>query len=127
MQSGLGAALRRLRERRTLSTRELGRLSEIDHAYIYRLEVGEKSSPSSELIGTLLSVLKANARDAAIVKWLVDHPDAWTDLVEFVLDDPSVTLEEFTIAAGVRHRGDARPTPATLIERVRRALRAAAD
>jgi transcriptional regulator with XRE-family HTH domain len=126
MQSGLGAALRRLRERRTLSIRELGRLSEIDHAYIYRLEMGEKSSPSSELISTLLSVLKANARDAAIVKWLVDHPDAWKELVECVLDDPSVTLEEFTMAAGVRHRGNVRPTPATLIERIRRALRGAA-
>lgn len=125
MQSGLGVALRRLRERRTLSIRELGRLSEIDHAYIYRLEMGEKSSPSSTLISALLSVLKANARDAAIVKWLADHPDAWTELVEFALDDPHVTLEEFTMAAGVRHRGNARPTAATLIERVRGALRAA--
>lgn len=122
MQSGLGVALRRLRERRTLSIREFGRLSEIDHAYIYRLEMGEKSSPSSELVATLLSVLKTSARDAAIVKWLVHHHDAWPELVEYVLDDPSVTIDEFTMAAGVRHRGNARPTPAILIERVRRAV-----
>jgi transcriptional regulator with XRE-family HTH domain len=107
-----------------LSIRELGRLADIDHAYIYRIEQGEKTSPSQELVSKLLSHLKANARDAAVVKWLVEHTDAWDKLVEQVLDDPSVTLEEFTMAASVRHRGNARPTPAVLIERVRRALRA---
>lgn len=122
MQSGLGVALRKLRDRRTLSIRELGRLAKIDHAYIYRLELGDKTSPSPERIARLLSVLKANARDSAMVKWLVEHSDTWDDLVEYCLDDPSVTIEEFTMAAGVRHRGNARPTPAVLIERVRRAL-----
>lgn len=124
MQSGLGAALRKLRERRTLSIRELGRLADIDHAYIYRLEQGEKTSPSPELIATLLSVLKANPRDSAMVKWLVEHGDTSDELVEYCLDDPGVTIEEFTMAAGVRHRGNARPAPGVLLERVRRALRA---
>jgi HTH-type transcriptional regulator, competence development regulator len=124
MQSGFGAALRKLRERRTLSIRELGRLADIDHAYVYRLEQGEKTSPSPELLATLLSVLKANPRDSAIVKWLVDHSDTWDLLVEHCLEDPTVTLEEFTMAAGIRHRGNARPTPSVLIDRVRRALSA---
>ncbi len=122
MRSGLGAALRKLRERRTLSIRELGRLAEIDHAYIYRLEGGEKSSPSPEIVATLLSHLKASAREAAMVKWLVEHTDTSADLVEHCLDDQTVTIEEFTMAAGVRHRGNARPAPADLIDRVRRAL-----
>jgi transcriptional regulator with XRE-family HTH domain len=107
-----------------LSIRELGRLADIDHAYIYRLEQGEKTSPSPELITTLLPVLKANPRESAMVKWLVDHSDTWDQLVAFYLDDPSVTMEEFTMAAGVRHRGNTRPTPDVLIERVRRALNA---
>lgn len=124
MQSGLSTALRKLRERRTLSIRELGRLADIDHAYIYRLEQGEKTGPSPELMATLLSVLKANPRDSAMVKWLVEHSDTWDELVEHCLDDPSVTIEEFTMAAGVRHRGNARPTPGVLIDRVRRALNA---
>lgn len=124
MQSGLGAALRKLRERRTLSIRELGRLADIDHAYIYRLEQGERTSPSPELIAALLPVLKASPRDSAMVKWLVEHSDTWDELVEYCLDDPGVTIEEFTMAAGARHRGNARPTPSALIERVRRALSA---
>lgn len=120
--TGLGTALRKLRDRRTLSVREVGKLSEIDHAYIHRLETGEKASPSKELVGKLLKVLKASDRDAAIVSWLAEHPDASPELVEFVLDDPAINIDVFTMAAGARHRGNARPDPATLIERVRRAL-----
>lgn len=120
--SGLGVALRKLRERRTLSLREMSQLSDVDHAYVYRLETGEKTSPSEELVGKLFKVLKPTDREAGIVKWLVDHPEADTELVSFVLDDDSVDLETFTMAAGVRHRGSARPDPATLIARVRKAL-----
>lgn len=118
----LGTALRKLRERRTLSIRELARLTEVDHAYIYRLEQGEKTSPSPELLTSLLATLKPSHRDGEIVKWLVDHGDTRDDLVEHCFNDTSVTLEEFTMAAGARHRGNARPNPAELIERVRRAL-----
>jgi transcriptional regulator with XRE-family HTH domain len=125
--TGLGAALRKLRDRRTLSTREIGKLAEIDHAYIHRLESGEKASPSPEVVQKLLSVLKTNERESDIVKWLVDYSDADPSLVEYTLDTPDVSLEEFTMAAGVRHRGTARPDPATQIERVRRALEATKD
>ena len=50
-QSGLGLLLRKLRETRDLSSRELGQLADIDHTYVYRLETGEKQSPSEEQIG----------------------------------------------------------------------------
>jgi transcriptional regulator with XRE-family HTH domain len=122
--TGLGAALRKLRDRRTLSTREIGKLAEIDHAYIHRLETGDKTSPSPEIVQKLLTVLKTNERDSDIVKWLVEYSEADPSLVEYTLDTPNVSLEEFTMAAGIRYRGTARPDPATLIERVRRALEA---
>ncbi|GAB1414108.1 MAG: helix-turn-helix domain-containing protein [Anaerolineae bacterium] len=122
--TGLGVALRKLRERRSLSVREVGKLSEIDHAYVHRLETGEKTSPSQELIGKLLKVLKVNERDTTIVKWLADHPDTNPELVEYVLDDPSIEALIFTVAGGARYRGGARPDPATLIARVKRALNA---
>ncbi|MCR4308015.1 MAG: helix-turn-helix domain-containing protein [Candidatus Berkelbacteria bacterium] len=126
-QTGFGAALRSLRDRRMLSTRELGKLSDIDHAYIYRLETGEKSSPSPELIQKLLAVLKANERETAMVNWLADHQNANPDLVKYVLDDPSIEFELFTMAAGVRHRGTGRPDPSSLIKRIRIALQAAEE
>ena len=41
-QTSFGILLARLRERRDLSLRELGLISGVDHAYIHRLETGEK-------------------------------------------------------------------------------------
>jgi HTH-type transcriptional regulator, competence development regulator len=122
--TGLGTALRVLRERRALSVREVGKLSEIDQAYVYRLESGEKASPSEELVAKLLRALKADDRDGAIIKWLVDHGETDPELVAHVLEHPEISLDVFTVAAGARHRGGARPTPAILIDRVTRALSA---
>lgn len=119
-QTGLGFALKTLRERRTLSLRELSQLSTVDHAYVHRLETGEKTNPSQDLVARLLKVLKASERDAEVVKALVEHPDADPALVEYVLADQSIGVQLFTAAAGVRHRGAARPDPATLIARVKR-------
>jgi len=121
-QTGLGVALKTLRERRTLSLREVSQLSTVDHAYVHRLETGEKASPSQELISKLLRVLKPDERDAAMVRWLVDHADADPELVGFALLDPSISADVFAAAAGIRHRGSARPDPATLIARVKRAF-----
>ncbi|WP_440558904.1 helix-turn-helix domain-containing protein [Stenotrophomonas sp. STK1_22] len=121
-QTGLGLALKTLRERTTMSLRRLGELSSVDHAYVHRLETGEKTSPSPDLVDKLLSVLKPGERDGAIVSWLVDHPDADPKLVEFVLKDPTISVEVFSAAAGMRHRGTVRPDPALLISRVQRAF-----
>ncbi|OWY27783.1 helix-turn-helix domain-containing protein [Herbaspirillum robiniae] len=121
-QTGLGVALKTLRERRTLSLREIGQLSSVDHAYVHRLESGEKTNPSPDLIEKLLRVLKPTERDTALVMWLVDHAEADLHLVEFVLNDPSVSIDIFSAAAGVRHRGNTRPDPATLINRIRKAF-----
>jgi transcriptional regulator with XRE-family HTH domain len=118
----LGVALRSLRERRTLSLREMSQLSTVDHAYVHRLETGEKASPTQELVAKLLKVLKPSERDMELVRWLVDHSDADPGLVEYVLADQSIQVEVFSAAAGIRHRGTARPDPATLIARIRRAF-----
>ena len=121
-QTGLGVALRKLRERRTLSLREMSQLTDVDHAYVYRLETGEKTNPTGELLTRLFKVLKPTEREAGITEWLASHPETDVDLVTYVLNDESIDLTIFTIAAGTRHRGNARPDPATLITRIRRAL-----
>ena len=121
-QTSLGIALKTLRERKTLSLREVGQLSSVDHAYVHRLETGEKTNPSKDLIEKLLKVLNPGERDAALVMWLVDHTDADFSLVKFVLQDPSISIDIFSAAAGVRYRGNARPDPATLIARIKKAF-----
>jgi HTH-type transcriptional regulator, competence development regulator len=121
-QTGLGVALKTLRESRNLSLREIGKQSSVDHAYIHRLETGEKTNPSRNLIEKLLKVLKPGERNTELVIWLVDRTDADPNFVEFVLQDPSISIDIFSAAASVRHRGNASPDPATLISRIRRAF-----
>lgn len=119
--NGFGTALKALRERRTLSGRELSKLADLDHAYEHRLEAGEKTSPSEDSLDKLIRALKPSDRDARLLRWLAQHPDTDPKLVLYVLGDQAITLEVFTTAAGAVHRGT-KPDPAKLIERVRKIL-----
>lgn len=120
--NGFGAALKWLREQRTLSGREFSVLAEVDNAYEYRLETGEKSNPSDETLNKLIRTLKPSDRDNLILRWLNEHPDTHPGFVVHVLEDASVKFEEFTVGAAIVHRGNVRPDPAKTIERVRRIL-----
>jgi HTH-type transcriptional regulator, competence development regulator len=122
-QPAFGLLLQRLREERRLSLRELGQLAEIDHAYIYRLESGEKESPSEEALTKLIRALKAPKREADMLRYLATHPRVDPGLVEYTLTDTTITIEEFSAAAGMAFRGTGRPDPAKLIERIRRILK----
>lgn len=121
-QTGLGVALRTLRERSGHSLRRITELTDVDHAYVYRLETGEKTNPSLDLVERVLAVLGTVPRENALVAWLVDHPETDHALVQYALEDSTVDVEIFSAAAGVRHRGNVRPDPATLIARVGRAF-----
>ena len=119
-QSGLGLLLRRLRERRDLSSRELGQLAEVDHTYIYRLETGEKQSPSDDVLARLLKVLKAKPREVEMAQYMTTN-EVNPDWVEHVLTT-DLTAEMFEMGASMRHRGGARPDMATIEARVRKAF-----
>lgn len=119
-QSGLGLLLRKLREARDLSSRELGQLADIDHTYIYRLETGEKQSPSDDLLARLLRVLKADQREVEMAQWLTAN-EANPDWVEYTLGT-DMTAEMFEMGASMRHRGGARPDLETIEARVRKAF-----
>ena len=121
-QSAFGFLLQCLREGRRLSLRELGQLADIDHAYIYRLETGDKESPSEEVLSKLIRALKATKREAEMLRYLAEHPQTDPGLVTHALDDVSVTFEEFCSAAGVAYRGTGRPNYPKLIGRIRRIL-----
>jgi transcriptional regulator with XRE-family HTH domain len=120
-EAALGFLLRSLREQRGLSLRELARLAEVDHAYIYRLETGDKESPSPEVLAKLAKALKCGKREADMLRYLSEHSETATELVDLVVKDPSITYDIFTAAASMSFRGK-RPDYAKLIERVRRFL-----
>lgn len=121
-KNGLGYLLQCLRERRRMSLRELSRCADIDHAYIYRLERGEKGAPSEEILRRLTRALKAERREADMLRFLAAHPETAQELVIEVMKNPTVTYDEFTAAAGMVFRGRVRPNYAQLLVRVRRIL-----
>lgn len=121
-QSALGVMLQKLREERGLSLREVQQLAGIDHAYIYRLETGDKESPSEEVLTKLVRALKCGKREAAMLRFLAQHPESDPELVTYVLATPSVSYELFEMAAAMTHRGTGRPEPARLIERIQKVL-----
>jgi transcriptional regulator with XRE-family HTH domain len=119
-QPAFGLLLQRLREQRRLSLRELGQLAEIDHAYIYRLEGGEKESPSEEALTKLIRALKAAKRESEMLRYLATHPHVDPGLVEYVLIDATVKIEVFCAAASMAFRGTGRPEYSKQIERIQR-------
>jgi HTH-type transcriptional regulator, competence development regulator len=123
-QPALGLLLQKLREERGLSLRELMQLAGIDHAYIYRLETGDKESPSEEVLSKLIRALKAGKREADMVRYLAEHPETDAGLVAHVLGDPAVSFDIFMSAAASVFRGTTRPDYAQLIQRVRKILAA---
>jgi HTH-type transcriptional regulator, competence development regulator len=116
--SALGALLSFLREQRGLSLRELGRLAEVDHAYIHRLETGGKEAPSAEVIGKLAKSLQAGKRETDMLLYLATHPETPVELVGLVTQDPTISYDVFKGAASMAFRGK-RPNFEQIIRRVR--------
>ena len=121
-QPALGLLLQKLREGRGLSLRDLALLADTDHAYIYRLETGDKEAPSEEVLSRLIRALKAGKREAEMLRYVAGHTETDAGLVGYVLQDATVSIEVFSAAAGAVYRGNVRPDYPTLIDRVRRIL-----
>jgi HTH-type transcriptional regulator, competence development regulator len=99
-----GELLKRFREERQYTLRDLGKLSETDHAYIHRLETGEKEAPSDEVVTGLVKALKLDARRARLLEFLVGR--VVDDLlVDLVLEESNHALEDFESAAQMSFRG----------------------
>lgn len=122
MPSAFGAMLRRLREGRRLSLREMGQLCGLDHAYIHRLETGEKEAPSDDALTRLLRPLKATKRHEHILRFLVGR-DVDLNLVDpSIVDDTNIALEHFESAAQMSFRGKRPANPEEwrkMIERIK--------
>ena len=104
MSIGFGGYLERLRNEKGLSFRQLGQLADIDHAYIHRLECGEKEYPSEEIVNSLIRALRPGERKARILRFLLSHP-VDEDLLEETLEDPEISLDDFESTAQMVARG----------------------
>src|SRR5690349_13698470 len=102
-----GSALRRFREERTLSLRELATLSGVDHAYIHRLEAGDKTAPSEEVLEKLSRGLKLTMHKRRVLELLIARDVMDPHLFELALEVPE-RFESIKVAATMSFRG-ARP------------------
>ena len=120
-ESAFGAVLRELRENRQLSLRDLGTLAEVDHAYIAKIERGEKEPPPEETFTRLLRHLKATTHQVAVLRFLRTSNAIDPALALHALTNTEATPDILAIAGTVVHRGAVRPSPADLIQRAKRA------
>ena len=99
-----GYALRKFRENRNLSLREFGKLCEIDHAYIHRLEKDEKTAPSEQVIESFIRALKLTPRRARLLRLLVGKT-VNEQLVDVFIEDEYRPLDLLEPAHQMSFRG----------------------
>lgn len=99
-----GYALRKFREDRNLSLREFGKLCEIDHAYIHRLEKDEKTAPSEQVIDAFTRALKLSPRRARLLRLLVGKT-VNEQLIDVFMEDEDRPLELLEPLAQMSFRG----------------------
>jgi len=123
IESSFGTILRRLREARGLSLREVGQLSGFDHAYVHRLETGEKESPSEDAVAQIVRALRPSKRQERVLRFLIGR-DVAPDLLDpAIIDDPDIDLDDFESAAQMSFRGKKPSGPAewrSAIDKIRK-------
>lgn len=103
--TAFGALLRRLREGRGLSLREVSQLAVVDHAYVHRLETGAKEAPSDDALARLFRALKPTKRQEHVLRFVVGR-DVPVDLVDStIVDDPDIAIDDLKAAAQMNFRG----------------------
>jgi transcriptional regulator with XRE-family HTH domain len=102
-----GSALQFFREERHLSLRELGKLSDVDHAYIHRLESGDKAAPSGEILDKLSRALKLTSLKRQLLDVVMKSGPIDRALFELALREPQ-RMGAIQVVATMSFRG-ARP------------------
>lgn len=107
---GFGDTLKRFREERGLSLREFSKLSDVDHAYIYRLETGDKVAPSESVFDALCNSLKLSTRRRQLLNVLLGLDSVPDKLLEVILQDDKHSIDAFKIASSMSFRRTKRVT-----------------
>ena len=99
-----GYTLKRFREARNLSLRELSALCNVDHAYIHRLEREEKMAPSKQVVDAFIRTLKLSPRRARLLRLLVGKTVNCT-LIDVFIEDEDRPLNLLEPAYQMSFRG----------------------
>jgi HTH-type transcriptional regulator, competence development regulator len=109
-----------MRERNQLSFRELEKKSgDIDHAYIWRLEKGDRAAPSADVIDRLSKALELNERERNIFKLLSNSVTIENTLYSLMLSRLDIDWEDFEDVATMSFRGERPDTEEAWLKRIK--------
>jgi len=108
-----------MRERKELSFRDLERRAgDLDHAYIWRLEKGDRASPSTEVIARLSHALELDDREEAVFKLLAKSVIVEDSLYDLMVSRPDIQWEDFEDVATMSFRGERPNTREAWLKRI---------
>lgn len=116
----LASFIATMRERKNLSFRELEKRSgDLDHAYIWRLEKGDRVAPSDDVINRLSNALDLNERESNIFKLLSNSVNIENALYSLMLSRLDIPWEDFEDVATMSFRGERPDTEEAWLKRIK--------
>lgn len=115
----LSGFLAAMRGREEVSLRGLKeRAEELDHTYIYRLEKGDRGSPSPEVQERLAGALRLSERERQVLALLTEQSldDA---LYRIMMSDLSIPWDDLRDVARLSFRGERPTTEDAWMKRIR--------
>ncbi|WKV52621.1 helix-turn-helix domain-containing protein [Dickeya fangzhongdai] len=108
-----------MRERKQLSFRDLEKRSgNLDHAYIWRLEKGDRAAPSEDVVLRLSQALELNEREGCIFKLLANSITIENSLYSLMLSRLDIPWEDFEDVATMSFRGERPDTEEAWLKRI---------
>ncbi|MGQ8844691.1 helix-turn-helix domain-containing protein [Serratia sp. TSA_7] len=108
-----------MRERKQLSFRDLEKRSgDLDHAYIWRLEKGDRVAPSEDVVNRLSHALELNERERNIFKLLSNSVNIENALYSLMLSRLDIPWEDFEDVATMSFRGERPDTEEAWLKRI---------
>ncbi|MBD2835584.1 helix-turn-helix domain-containing protein [Pseudomonas sp. JM0905a] len=108
-----------MRERKELSFRDLERRAgDLDHAYIWRLEKGDRAAPSDETVTRLASALELGDREIDVFRLLAKSVTIEDSLYELMLTRMDIPWEDFEDVATMSFRGERPNTQEAWLKRI---------
>ena len=99
-----------MRERKELSFRDLEkRAGDLDHAYIWRLEKGDRVAPSDDVVTRLSQALGLEERESDVFRLLAKSVTVDNALYHLMVSRLDIPWEDFEDVATMSFRGE-RPT-----------------
>lgn len=108
-----------MRERKELSFRDLEkRAGDLDHAYIWRLEKGDRAAPSEDVVVRLSQALELEQREIEVFRLLAKSVTVENALYRLMTSRMDIPWEDFEDVATMSFRGERPNTEEAWLKRI---------